>query len=140
MKCKIAALIVATFLMTGCGSEANVGVIDVEKVMTDAPQIKAIMDEGAQKMAEVQTEAAAEFENNPDWTEEEIAKAQADMQRKIMGIDQAYATQFKYKLNEVLAGIAQEKNLDVVIDSSEEQPLILKGGIDVTDEVIKKLQ
>ncbi len=140
MKCKIAALIVATFLMTGCGSEANVGVIDVEKVMTDAPQIKAIMDEGAKKMADVQTEAAAEFENNPDWTEEEIAKAQADMQRKIMGIDQAYATQFKYKLNEVLAGIAQEKNLDVVIDSSEERPLILKGGIDVTDEVIKKLQ
>ncbi len=140
MKCKLAALIVATFLMTGCGSEANIGVIDVEKVMSDAPQIKAIMDEGAQKMTEIQNETATELENHPDWTEEEIAKAQIELQRKIMGIDQAYATQFKYKLDEVLAGIAQEKNLDVVIDSTTEQPLILKGGIDVTDEVIQKLQ
>ena len=140
MKCKIAALIVASLLMTGCGGETNVGVINIDKVMTDAPQVKAIMDEGAQKMTEVQTAAAAEFENNPDWTEEEINKAQADVQRKILGIDQAYATQFKHKLDEVLSVIAQEKKLDVVVDSSSEQPIILKGGIDVTDEVIQKLQ
>jgi Skp family chaperone for outer membrane proteins len=56
------------------------------------------------------------------------------------GINQAYATQLKYKFDEAIEGIAQQKKLDVVIDSSENQKIVIVGGIDVTNEVIQKLQ
>ena len=138
-KIKAGALIAAALAFTGCGT-VNIGYVDGAKVMSEAPQIKNIMDEGAKKIEELQQEAAAEIENNPDWTDEEINKARTDTQRKLIGINQAYATQLQHKLNEALAVIAQEKKLDVVVDSSESQPIVLEGGIDLTAEVIQKLQ
>lgn len=139
-KVKIIGLIAAALALTGCGSTANIGYVDGNRVMNEAPQIKSLMDEGAKKLEEVEREAAAELENNPDWTEEERTKAHADIQRKLLGINQAYATQLKHKIDEALAGIAQEKNIDVVLDSPESSPIIFHGGIDVTAELIQKLQ
>lgn len=137
-KIKTGILIAATLAFTGCGS-VNIGYVDGAKVMNEAPQIKNIMDEGAKKVEEIQQEAAA-LQDNPDMTDEERSKAQADIQRKLIGVNQAYATQLQHKINETLAGIAQEKKLDVVVDSSESQPIVLEGGVDVTAEVIQKLQ
>ncbi|MBO4400448.1 MAG: OmpH family outer membrane protein [Selenomonadaceae bacterium] len=107
--------------------------------MNEAPQIKSIMDEGAKKIEEIQQEAAA-LQDNTEMTDEERSKAQSDIQRKLIGVNQAYATQLQHKINETLAGIAQEKKLDVVIDSSESQPVVFEGGVDVTAELIQKLQ
>lgn len=138
-KIAAAALIAATLAFTGCGDTLNIGYVDGSKIIS-APQIKSILDEGAQKMEEAQNAAAAEFENNPDWTDEEQAKAQAELQRKLIGINQAYNAQIQHKLEETLAAISQEKKLDVVLDSSESQPIIHMGGIDVTEELLQKLQ
>lgn len=139
-KILIAAMLIASFFVTGCGSQANIGYVDGGRVMEESPQIKAVIEEGQKKAEELQNEAKTTLENNPDWTDEEKNNAMAELQRKLMGINQAYATQLKYKMDEALSKIAQEKNLDVVVDSSETQPIILHGGIDVTDEVIQKLQ
>ena len=139
-KIMTAALLIASLFMTGCGSQVNIGYVDGSKIMNEAPQIKAVIEEGGKKAEEIQNEAQTTLENNPDWTEEEQNKAIMELQRKLQGIEQAYSTQLKYKFDEALAAIAQEKKLDVVVDSSENQPVVLMGGIDVTDEVIKKLQ
>lgn len=134
-----AALIFSSLLITGCG-KVNIGYVDGARIMNESTQIKSVMEEAKQKIEEVEKEAQAEFEKNPNWTDEEKMKAQGDIQRKIIGINQAYATQLKHKFDEALQEIAKSKNLDAVVDSSKDQPLILKGGIDVTDEVLKKLQ
>lgn len=136
----LAAMLIATSLMiTGCG-QVNIGYVDGQKIVSDAPQIKAIIEESKQKLEEVETEAMAEMEKNPNWTDEEKMKAQGDIQRKIIGINQAYTTQLRHKLDEALSEISKQKNLDAVIDSSKDTPIVLRGGIDLTDEVIKKLQ
>ena len=139
-KLMTAALLVASLFMTGCGSQVNIGYVDGEKIMNESPQIKAVLEEGEKKAEEIQNEAIKTLEDNPDWTEEEKTKALSDLQRKLQGINQAYATQLKYKFDEAIAGIAAEKKLDVVVDSSENQKIILMGGVDVTNEVIQKLQ
>ena len=139
-KIKIAAFLVASFFVTGCGSQANIGYVDSGRLMEEAPQIKSVIEEGQKKAEEIQTELKTSLENNPDWSDEEKSKATADAQRKLMGINQAYATQLKYKLDEALAAISQEKKLDVVVDSSKNQPIVLQGGIDITEDTIKKLQ
>ncbi len=132
-------LIAMSLMITGCG-QVNIGYVDGQKILTDAPQIKTIIEESKQKLEEVENEAIAEMEKNPNWTDEEKMKAQGDIQRKIMGINQAYATQLRHKLDETLGEIAKQKNLDAVVDSSKDNPIILRGGIDLTDEAIQKLQ
>ena len=136
----MSALLTASIFMTGCGSQINIGYVDGAKIMSDAPQIKAVLDEGQKKADELQQETMKTLEENPDWTEEEKTKALSELQRKMSGINQAYATQLKYKFDEAIEGIAQQKKLDVVIDSSENQKIVIVGGIDVTNEVIQKLQ
>lgn len=130
-----AMLLSSTLLMTGCG-EMNIGTIDVQKV-EEAPQMKAIIDEGHQKLGEVQNQLLQDSEGK---SEEEQTKAAEEFQRKMTGIRQAYDTQLKHKLDTVLAEIAQQKKLDAVVESTKDAPVILKGGIDVTDEVVQKLQ
>lgn len=139
-KIMTAALLVASLFMTGCGSQINIGYVDGEKIMNEAPQIQAVLEEGKKKSEEIQNEAMATLENNPDWTDEEKNKALSDLQRKLSGINQAYATQIKYKFDEAISGIAAEKKLDVVIDSSENQKIVLMGGVEITNEVIQKMQ
>ena len=132
-------LISSSLLITGCG-KINIGYVDGKRVMDESPQIKSVIEEGQKKIEEVETEAQNEAAKNPNQTDEEKIKAQGDLQRKLMGINQAYATQLQHKIQEAMGDIAKKNNLDVIVDSSKDQPLILKGGVDLTDEVIQKLQ
>ena len=124
-----------TLFMTGCG-QMNLGTIDIDKI-EDTPQMKAIREEGEQKMQELQDQLLKDTQGK---SEEEMQKAAEDYQRKAMGIGQAYDTQMKHKLDTVLAEIAEAKKLDAVVESSKDMPTVYKGGIDVTDEVVQKLQ
>ena len=129
------ALLASTLLMTGCG-QLNIGYVNGAKVQ-DTPQLKAIIDEGRQKMEELQTQADKDLEGKSD---EEKQKISEELQRKAMGISQAYSTQMRHKLDTVLAEISESKKLDVVVDSSEDAPTVHVGGIDITEEVVQKLQ
>ena len=132
------ATILMTMLISGCG-EVNIGYVDGEKLM-DTPQMKTIRDEGEKKLQEAEEAAIAELTAKENATDEEKQKAQLETQQKLMGIQQAYASQLKQKLDAALADIVKSKNVDVVIDSSESQKIVFEGGIDLTDEVVKKLQ
>ncbi|MBR1730064.1 MAG: OmpH family outer membrane protein [Selenomonadaceae bacterium] len=132
------ATILMTMLISGCG-EVNIGYVDGEKLM-DTPQLKTIRDEGEKKLQEAEEAAIAELTAKENATDEEKQQAQLETQRKLMGIQQAYASQLKQKLDAALADIVKSKNVDVVIDSSESQKIVFEGGIDLTDEVVKKLQ
>ena len=137
-KLLIGALAVMSMLVSGCG-ELNVGYADYEKLM-ETPQIKAVLDEGEAKMQEIQTAAETELAGREDLTEEEIQKVQTDVQRKLAGLQQAYFTQYTQKMNAAAEAVSKEKSLEIIIDSSENQKMIFMGGIDVTDDLVKKLQ
>lgn len=126
-------------LLAGCG-QVKVGYINGERITKEAPQIKATMEEGTQKMQEVQQEVIKKLEENPDMSQEESEKLQTEAQRKAMGYSQQYITQVQQKLNVALEEISKEKNIDVVLDNSNYQKSVFIGGIDLTDEAIKKLQ
>ena len=133
------ALLAVSVLMTGCG-DAKIGAVDVTKVMDEAPRVKTLMTEAESKAKEAQEAYEKEYTNKPDLNEADVQKAQADLQRKLIGINQAYTAQIKNRLDVVLEEIAREKNIDVVISNAAEDKMIFHGAIDVTDEVIKKMQ
>ena len=131
----LAAAFAATMLMSGCG-QVKIGYIEGSRVMQEAPQVKSLVEEGNQKINEAREEA----QDNPDMSQEDAQKAQADAQRKMASLNQSYQMQLQQKVSAALQDIAKEKKLDVVVDSEKEQPTALMGCVDVTDDVIAKLQ
>ena len=144
---KSTALLVAAFasmmLMSGCG-QAKIGYIDGERVSKEAPQISALVEEGNQKLNEAREQSQAEIQQkmkeNPNMSQEDAQKLQMDAQRKLQGINQSYALQLRQKLDVALGSVSKEKKLDAVVNNSQEQPIAITGAVDVTDEVISKLQ
>lgn len=138
-KLAAATLLAASLMLTGCG-QGQIGSVDVNKVMTEAPRVKTLMSEAETKVKEAQEKFEQDKAAKPDMTDEEITKAQMDFQRKLEGINQAYTSQIKNRMDVVIEEIAREKNIDVVISNPADQKMLHHGGIDVTDEVIKKMQ
>ncbi len=129
----------ATLLMSGCG-QVKVGYVDGDRVVKEAPQIKALVDEGNRKMQDAQTEAENKLQENPNISQEDAQKIQTEAQRKMASLNQSYSMQLQNKLQEALADISKQKKLDVVVDSSVQQPVAISGCVDVTDDAIQKLQ
>ena len=133
------ALLAASLILTGCG-QAQIGSVDVDKVMAEAPRVKTLLAEAEGKIKEAEQKFEADYVNKDNMSEEDLAKLQMDFQRKLEGINQAYAAQIRNRMDVVVEEISREKNIDVVINNSAEQRMIFHGNIDVTDDVIKKMQ
>ena len=138
-KLAAATLLATSLLMSGCG-QGQIGAVDVNKVMKDAPRVKTLMAEAETKIKDAQQKFEQDRAAKPDMTDEELTKLQMDFQRKIEGINQAYASQIQNRMRVVIEEISQQKNIDVVIANPADQKILYQGGIDVTDEVIKKMQ
>ena len=132
------AIFAASLILTGCG-QSQIGSVDVDKIMKDAPRVKTLMTEAENKIKETQEKFQQEY-GDKEMTEEETLKAQMEFQRKIEGINQGYASQIKSRMDVVIDEIAKEKNIDVVLSNSAEDKAIFHGAIDITDDVIKKMQ
>ncbi len=142
MKKLLAAMtvVLSTFLMTGCGGNENIGYVDQKKIITEAPQMVKIVEEGTKKAEEIENQAKAELEKNPDISDEDRTKMLTEFDRKMSGINQAYATQVQHKLDETLVEICKEKNVSIVLDNTDMSKILITGGMDLTADVIKKLQ
>ena len=132
------ALVASSLIITGCG-EGQIGSVDVSKVMTEAPRVKKLMEEAQTKITAEQQKFEQE-NSGKELSDEEAFKVQMDFQRKLESINQAYAAQIKSRMDVVIEEISREKNIDVVINNSAEQKILFKGGIDVTQDVINKMQ
>ena len=139
-KAAAAVLLTSSFFAAGCG-QVHIGTVDSTRVQTEAPQIKAVIDEANAKLMEAQQEAQARFEASPNMTTEEAQQLQMETQRKMAGLNQMYTIQLQQKLDVAVQDIVKEKKLDIVLDSgTKKQPSVLTGSVDITDEVIGKLQ
>ena len=134
-----ATLLAVSLIFSGCG-QAQIGCVDVDKVMKESPRVKTLMTEAENKFKEAQDKFEQEVAAKPDMPEEERAKLQGDYQRKLVGINQATSTQIRSRMDVVISEIAQQKNIDVVVANPADQKILFQGGIDITDDVIKKMQ
>ncbi len=132
------ALLASSLLIAGCGA-GQIASVDVEKIMAEAPRVKKLMEEAQSKVTAEQQKFEQENAGK-ELSDEEALKVQMDFQRKLESINQAYATQIKSRMDVVIEEISREKNIDVVVNNSEDQKILFKGGIDITNDVIKKMQ
>ncbi|MBQ5919788.1 MAG: OmpH family outer membrane protein [Selenomonadaceae bacterium] len=135
------SVLCAAALFAGCG-KVNVGYVDQNRIQNEAPQIKASIEEMQGKMAEVQQEAEQKFQEAgaSGASEEDMQKLQQQMQMKAAGVQQQYAIQIKAKVDAAMDDIVKEKKLDTVVNSNGKDSVVVSGGVDITEDVIQKLQ
>ena len=128
-------------MISGCGSpKTQLGYINPERVMKEAPQITAIMDEGNARLKEGQQKFMELEQNRAQLGEEEYARQGQALQQEMSGINQEYTEKVRTTLDGVLAEISKAKKLDAVVVNDAQARLIMWGGVDITDEVIGKLK
>ena len=135
------SVLCAAALFAGCG-KVNVGYVDQSRIQNEAPQIKSSMEEMQSKMAEVQQEAEQKFQEAAasGASEEDMQKLQQQMQMKAAGVQQQYAIQIKAKVDAAMDDIVKAKKLDTVVNSNGKDGVVVSGGVDITEDVIQKLQ
>ena len=134
-------IIIIALLAVGCTGQPQVedkvekvkaGVVDQDKVWTESKQAKKYQEQLNEKIAEVQKEYKTDLEGLSD--EEKVEKHQ-DVYKKINKLREDLRAQFKDEVKEVIGQVADEKDLDIVLNKQD----VKYGGTDITDEVIKKL-
>jgi len=116
----------------GCGSD-RAGVIDAQRIVQESERGKQFR----QDVMDLQKSITDKLE------QEKANLSPEELQNRQMELNQEYNTsvgekqsQFKEALDKAYAEVAKEKNVSIIIYKES----VANGGIDVTDDVIQKLQ
>ncbi len=133
MKKIVAGLMVAAALFSfGCGRNAAFGVVDMQKVGTEAPIIKTTEEEFNKQRDEMMQQMQKDMEGKSG---EELQKVQEDYTAKAKLMQSEAQNKMKSSLDAALAAVAKEKNLSAIMDKRA----VPQGGTDVTSDVIAKM-
>lgn len=129
----IAALMMGSVMIAGCGSEPQFGVVDANRIMTESQKIQEIQQELATKGQELQAQLQ---QDQRTMTSEQFAKKQQETMQEFMVIKKGLETQLEDTMQTATSEVAQEKKLNLILYKTS----VAQGGIDVTDDVLQKLQ
>uniref|UniRef100_UPI004029FE76 OmpH family outer membrane protein n=1 Tax=Megasphaera micronuciformis TaxID=187326 RepID=UPI004029FE76 len=118
---------------SGFGSADNVAVVDTQRVQKEAPLAKQYVEKHEQKVQEINKKLA---EEKLSMSDEDFQKEQQKQKQELDIYSAGLQRQFKSDLDQKLAEIAKDKEVGIIVDKRA----VPNGGIDVTDEVIAKLQ
>ena len=122
-----------SLLASGCGSDPQFGVLDAQRIMTESPKIQAIQAELTTKGHELQAQLQ---QDQQSMSAEQFAKKQQETMQEFMVIKKGLETQLEDTMNTATSEVAKEKKLNLILYKQG----VAQGGIDVTDDVLQKLQ
>ena len=129
----VAVMVALTGALAGCGGKDNVGVVDMSRIQKEAPLVQQYKQKTEDKQKAIdkelqdakQTMSAEDFQKKQQQAQQELNIFGARMQRQYMS-----------DLESRLGDIAKDKNVGIIV-MKEAVP---SGGIDVTDDLIAKMQ
>lgn len=129
------SLMLATFLLAGCSAEkpSTIGIVDMQKVMTENGKIKEMQEQLNKKAQEITAQLEKE---RATLKPEEFQQKEQLAYAEFMKLKQEFEGKIQLQIQKILEEIAKEKKLGAVIYKNG----LAWGGIDITDEVLKKLQ
>ena len=120
-------LLMAAAAVSACGS-AN-----VQKVQQDSAKIQAIQKEITDKNAEIQNRLTTD--SQAGLSDEDMQKKVQEAQQERMIFVQSKQKQIQSMVETQSAAVAKEKNIGIVMHKR----VVPAGAVDITDEVLKKL-
>ena len=129
------AMIFSVVLLAGCGAEkpSTIGIVDMQKVMTENAKIKQMQEQlnaKAKELTDGLEKERATLKPEEFQQKEQLAYAE------FMKMKQEFEAQIEAQTKKVLEEVAKEKKLGAVIYKNG----MAWGGVDVTEDVLKKLQ
>ncbi len=115
--------------------KARVGYINVYTVSA-SPKIKAVDEENNKAMIQLAEEVYAKTSNLPENSLDEINKLKNEFDKKSKEIQIRKITERNKLLRDAADKVRKEKNLSAVLGIN----VVLSGGVDVTEDVVKHLQ
>lgn len=128
----LAALFSVAALVGGCGGE-KVGVVDVNKVMTESPKVQQF-EEQLRTSAKELTDKLEQ--DKAGLSQEELQKRSMEISGEIGKQKQELSKQLNDSMDQALAAVAKEKGLSIILYKNG----VAQGGADVTDDVVQKMQ
>ena len=127
-------MIACALLAVGCsGRNAAFGVVDMKKVEAEAPAVKTIKEDLTKKAKELQESMRKETEGK---SQEEAQKIAQDKSAQMQVASSEAQAKLKASLDTALAEVSKEKRLSAVLIKDA----VPSGGVDVTEDVIKKMK
>ena len=130
----ILLILVIVLLASGCPGRNNaIGVVDMEKVATSSEKVKSLQTQMQEKIKL----AAEELDKDRQALQpEEFNKKKVAKDAELRGLSQKMQDELEQEVQKIMAEIAKEKNLGAVLVKQG----VAQGGVDITDEVIKRLK
>lgn len=129
----VAAILALTGMLAGCGGKDNVGVVDMSRVQKEAPLVQQYKQKTEDKQKSIEKELQDAQQN---MSAEDFQKKQQQAQQELNIFGASMQRQFMSDIQSKLGDIAKDKNVGIIVVKEA----VPSGGIDVTDDLIAKLQ
>ncbi|WP_370836314.1 OmpH family outer membrane protein [Megasphaera sp.] len=129
----VAAMLALTGMLAGCGGKDNVGVVDMSRVQKEAPLVQQYKQKTKDKQKSIEKELQ---DAQQSMSAEDFQKKQQQAQQELNIFGASMQRQFMSDIQSKLGDIAKDKNVGIIVVKEA----VPSGGIDVTDDLIAKLQ
>ena len=129
----VAAMLALTGMLVGCGGKDNVGVVDMSRVQKEAPLVQQYKQKTEDKQKSIEKELQ---DAQQSMSAEDFQKKQQQAQQELNIFGASMQRQFMSDIQSKLGDIAKDKNVGIIVVKEA----VPSGGIDVTDDLIAKLQ
>ena len=129
----VAAMLALTGMLAGCGGKDNVGVVDMSRVQKEAPLVQQYKQKTEDKQKSIEKELQ---DAQQSMSAEDFQKKQQQAQQELNIFGASMQRQFMSDIQSKLGDIAKDKNVGIIVVKEA----VPSGGIDVTDDLIAKLQ
>ncbi|MDR2005939.1 MAG: OmpH family outer membrane protein [Acidaminococcales bacterium] len=122
-----------TFVIAGCGGRsADFGYVDMQRVVAESAKVKEL-----QSQIQLKAEELSELDEKEKTSlnAEEYQRNQQLRRGEMTALSKDIENQFENILNQAMSEVAKDKGLGAVLAKNS----VLHGGIDVTDDVLKKI-
>lgn len=126
-------LLAALAVVSGCGSEHKAAVIDLQKIETESTKIQSIQKEVISKDKEI-SERMNQAAGAGLSEEEMQQKVQAARQERMIFL-QSKQKEIESLVQSTAGAVAKEKDIGIVMQKRAAPA----GAVDITDEVLKKI-
>ena len=131
----LVTIVIMAVFIGGCSNE-KVGVVDsskisaTQKIQTMQKDLQAKLDEKAKELSTQLEQEKATL------SPEEYQKRYEGLRMEFSTLQESYQKDILNAVNEAIAAVGKEKKISTVLYKEA----VVQGGIDITDDVVQKLQ
>lgn len=148
--CALLMVGIIAIFVSGC-SNTKMGVVDTERIMKESPQIQTITKSQTEQYTQKQKELTEKLKNDKaNMSDADYQKSVNTAKAELSGMENQFNSQLKTTIDKAMADVSKEKNLSAVVmkdlvqtnqmGQPTKEQFVIQGGIDITDDLIQKLQ